>query len=157
MKRLVVVGLLALALPARADAPTPTARCTLRIIEARHDGGGIDPQIVSLKPFFEREPFDDWKSFKLLKTKTTLLAPHASDTEALPNAHTATLTYVEHLLGPDGKHRVKLQLEILHGARKDLNTVFTLDEGKPLPVALQKKQTAATEMLILGISCEIPH
>ena len=146
-----------LAAPVAARADEPSARCTLRVIDARHDGSGVDPKISTLKPYLEREPFDDWKSFKLVKTKTTNLAPHGSDTEVLPNDHTATLTYVEHLMSPEGKHRVKLRLELQHGTRKGLTTTFTLDEGQPLPIALQKKQTQATEMLILGISCELPH
>lgn len=148
-------SLLTVVSAARADEPN--AKCSLRVIKAHHDGAFVDPRITQLRPFLEREPFDDWKNFKLLSAKDMVLSPKGSDTEALPNGRTATFTYVEHQLGPDGKHRVKLRLEIDHGTKKETNLVFTLDEGGTFLQAAQKKQTKDTEMLILGLSCEIPH
>ncbi len=142
---------------ARAFADEPDAKCSVRIIDAKHDGPFLDPNITVLRPFLEREPFDDWKNFKLVTAKEFALAIKASHSEMLPNGRKATITYVGHLLNPQGKHRVKLQLEIDHGAKKEVNTQLTLDEGGVFLQAAQKKLTKETEMLILGISCEIPH
>jgi hypothetical protein len=155
---LVVLAAAAASGAARAD-DEPTARCSLRIIRARHDDGEwLDPQIKLLRPYLEQEPFDDWKQFKLLKVKEATLAPHASDTEVLPNGRNATFTYVGHQLSPEGKHRVRMRLEIAQADRKELmKTEFFVDEGKPFLYALQRKPTAQSEMLILGISCELPH
>ncbi|HZS39034.1 MAG TPA: hypothetical protein VFF06_19520 [Polyangia bacterium] len=146
-----------LAASAMARAEEPTAKCSLRIIMAQHDAPFVDPQITKLRPYLEREPFDDWKHFKLVNAKEMSLQPKGSDSEKLPNGRTATITYVEHVMTAQGKHRVKLRLEIDHGAKKELNTQLVLDEGGVFLQAAQKKQTKETEMLILGISCEIPH
>jgi hypothetical protein len=142
---------------AAARADEPTAKCSLRIIQAEHDGAYIDPAITLLRPYLEREPFDDWKHFKLVEHKELTLNIKGSGGALLPNGRKVTLTYVEHVLNPQGKHRVKLRLEIDNGAKKELNTQLTLDEGGVFLQAAQKKLTKETEMLILGISCEIPH
>jgi hypothetical protein len=141
----------------RALAGEPDAKCSMRIIDAKHDGAFLDPNITVLRPYLEREPFDDWKNFKLVTAKDVSLALKSSHSEMLPNGRKATITYVGHLLNSQGKHRVKLLLEIDHGDKKEVNTQLILDEGGVFLQAAQKKQTKETEMLILGISCEIPH
>ncbi len=141
---------------ARADEDAK-AKCSLRVIQATHDGAQhIDPEITKLRPWLEREPFDDWKNFKLVRARELLLAPKASDSEMLPNGRKATVTYVDHLL-EKGKHRVRLKLLIEQGATKEFNTTFVLDEGGTFVHVAQKKVVPATEMVIVGLSCEIPH
>jgi hypothetical protein len=156
--RLLVLAVLATTLTAEhARAGEPDARCPVRIIEATHDGVYLDPKITELKPFLEHEPYDDWKSFKLISAREFMLSLKAQDSEMLPDGSKATVTYVGHLLTPQGKHRVKLRLVIERRSMKVVDTLFALDQGGVFLQVAQKKQTKATEMLILGISCEIPH
>ena len=160
MRSALALAALATLLAGAARAEEPTAKCSLRVILAKHEGGEyIDPAITKLRPFLEREPFDDWKHFTLSSAQEVTLAPHATVTGDLPNNRKAIVTYVEHLLSPTGKHRVKLRLQIERTGKSDpdTNLVFVLDEGGTFLQALQKKQTKDTEMTILGVSCEIPH
>jgi hypothetical protein len=141
---------------ARADGD-PVAQCSLRVIQAHHDGErSMDPAITKLRPWLEREPFDDWKKFELVHSKEMTLHRGGSDSEVLPNGKKATVTYVEHLHEKD-KHRVRIRFTLENGPKKEFDIFYILDEGGTYVHAAQKKQTQATEMIILGVSCEIPH
>lgn len=134
------------------------ARCAVRVVHALHEGPGavqgIDPRIAELRAPLEKAPFTAWKQFKLLDEKTLELVPKGSANFALPNGKEGTLTYVDHLLGSGGKHRLRLRLAIHDGPREPVNTVFVLDEGG---VVLQAGQHYQKGLLILGIRCEIKH
>jgi hypothetical protein len=147
----VAVGVAA---PAHADPPR--AKCMLRTIQAvpAGDGPSIDPRITRLKPYLEKAPFTAWKKFDLLDSKELELAPAGTGATTLPNGNHASLTYVDHVMTPQGKHRLRLRLEIDHGAKKELNTTFVLDEGG---VVLQAGQKHGGALLILGVTCEIPN
>lgn len=154
---LVLVALASWARAAVADENTnmePTARCAVRIIQGSHEGQGIDPKITRLRPYLEKDPFTAWKNFQLLEQKDLTVPPKATQTFALPNGKQAALTYVDHVLRPDGKHRLRLRLEVEKGAKKLLDTTFVLDEGG---MVLQAGQAHHAGMLILAFSCEIPH
>jgi hypothetical protein len=135
---------------ARADE-APTAKCAVRLIHAQHDEGGIDPRITLLRPYLQKEPFTAWKSFKLVYEQDVTVAPESTVTFPVPRDKQGELTYVEHLMTPEGKHRLRLRLAITHGERRVLNTTFVLDEGGVLLHAGQKHENG---MLILGVSCE---
>jgi hypothetical protein len=150
---LIAVGTFVTGGAAVADAP-PKANCDVRMIQASHDGSGIDERITRLRPYLEKAPFTAWKKFQLLGNKELVLAPETNEKFELPNGNSASLTYVEHVMSPKGKHRLRLKLEIDHGDKKEVNTTFVLDEGG---VVLQAGQKIGGGMLILGVSCEIPH
>jgi hypothetical protein len=148
-------------LSARARADEPLAECAVRLIEAdpEADSPGastpfIDPKITNLKEYLTKAPFTSWKQFKLVDEKHLRLGPHAAEEFSLPNGRQASITYVDHLLREDHKHRLRLRLTIHHGPKQVLDTVFVLDEGG---VVLQAGQKCQKGRLILGISCEIPH
>jgi hypothetical protein len=139
--RIVPAGLLAFALvaapPALADeappvagntAVAPPARCTLKVIEASEKPGGIDPQIVRLRPYLQKPPFSHWHSFKLLSQKEHEIAPGGTVMYPVPNGHEATATYTRHQLEPNGKHRVNGVFRV-RGQRTAMKMEFTLDEG----------------------------
>jgi hypothetical protein len=135
----------------RAGADEPPAKCSVRIIQALHDGAeGIDPKISLLRPYLQKAPFTAWNSFKLLDDKEIVLAPRSASTFELPNGRQATLTYVGHLL-VDGKHRLRLQLGIAEQQKRVLHTTFVLNEGGVVMEAGQRFQGG---LLILGISCQ---
>jgi hypothetical protein len=134
----------------RAAAEEPPARCSVRIIQALHEGDGIDPRINLLRPYLQKGPFIAWKSFKLLDEQELTVPLHSASTFALPNGRQATLTFVGHLLA-DGKHRLRLQLGIGDQHKKVLHTTFVLDEGGVVMEAGQRYQNG---LLILGISCQ---
>jgi hypothetical protein len=139
--------------PAAAETP-PKANCAVRMIQASHEGSGIDTRITRLRPYLEKAPFTAWKKFELLGEKDLALAPGGTDKFDLPNGNAASLTYVDHVMSPQGKHRLRLKLEIDHGEKKEVNTTFVLDEGG---VVLQAGQKIGKGMLILGVSCDIPN
>jgi hypothetical protein len=149
-----VVLALALGLAVPASAESPKATCMLRSIQASPTGEGIDPRLTRLKPYLEKAPFTAWKKFDLMDEKELTLAPASSGQTTLPNGNHASLTYVDHVMSPQGKHRLRLRLEIDHGDKKELNTTFVLDEGG---VVLQAGQKHGGALLILGVSCEIPN
>jgi len=143
--------------PAFADQPAGElhAKCFVRMIKASHDaGGGIDPKITRLRPYLEKAPFTAWKSFSLVDEKDMTVAPNTTDRFQLPNGKQASLSYVDHVLSPQGKHRLRLKLEIDKEAKKEIDTTFVLDEGGVVFTAGQKY---AGGMLILGVSCDIPN
>jgi hypothetical protein len=130
------------------------AKCFVRMIQASHDGHGVDPKITRLRPYLEKPPFTAWKHFQLIDEKDMTVAPNTTDRFTLPNGKQASLTYVDHVLSPEGKHRLRLRLEIEDAAKKVLNTTFVLDEGG---VVLQAGQKHGGGLLILGFSCDIPN
>ena len=130
------------------------ADCSVRMIQGTHEGSGVDPKITRLRPYLEKAPFTAWKHFTLVGEKDLTLEPSATDKFDLPNGKKASLTYVDHVLTPEKKHRVRLRLEVEDGARKVLNTTFVLDEGG---VMLQAGQKLGKDLLILGFSCDIPN
>jgi hypothetical protein len=142
---------------ARADepaAPKSKAKCVVMIIHALPDGQGVqamDPKIDSLKPYLEKGPFTAWKRFSLLDEKSFDVSTNDTDRFTLPNGKQVAITYVDHVKREDGKHRLRLRLEIEDGPRKLLNTVFVLDEGG---VVLSAGQKHLNGLLILGIRCE---
>jgi hypothetical protein len=162
-------------LAAPAFAQSTAAHCTVRIIHALEnaepaaqgasaaapaEGSGhshvakIDPKIVRLRPYLSKPPFTSWHEFVFLEEKALELAPKVAQTFTLPNGKPASLTYVEHLPAPAGKHRVRLQLQIGEPAKPALNTVFVVDEGG---VVLQAGQHFKKGLLVLGTSCEEAH
>jgi hypothetical protein len=152
---LVLLGAGLVSLPAAAHPDDePVANCEVRIIHALHEGEGIDARITKLRPYLEKAPFTAWKQFKLLEDKDLPLAPHATDKFRLPNGKEGSLTYVDHLLREDRKHRLRLRLAIHDGAKEVMNTVFVLDEGG---VVVQAGQHYQRGLLILGVSCAIDH
>jgi hypothetical protein len=130
------------------------ADCSVRMIQASHEPASVDPKITRLRPYLEKAPFIAWKHFTLVGEKDVKLEPSATDKFDLPNGKKASLTYVDHVLTPEKKHRVRLRLEVEDGARKVLNTTFVLDEGG---VMLQAGQKLGKDLLILGFSCDIPN
>jgi len=137
-----------------AVAEEPTAQCSVRIIQGSKEGQGIDPKITRLRPYLEKDPFTAWKNFTMLEQKELTVPPNSTEKFSLPNGKEASLTYVEHVLRHDGKHRLRLRLEVEKGGKKQLNTTFVLDEGG---IVLQAGQAHHAMMLILAFSCEIPH
>jgi hypothetical protein len=158
------VASLLLAGPQRARADDPAAVCTVRVVKALHSAEApagahnpaplIDPRLEPLKPYLEKAPFTSWHEFKLLEEKPLHLQPHGTARFMLPNGRQVTLTYVDHLLREDNKHRLRLQLGIHKGDRQVLNTTFVVDEGG---VVVQAGQQFQKCLLILGISCDISH
>jgi hypothetical protein len=142
---------------ARADEQ-PLARCSVRIVHALHEldatAPAIDPRLTRLRPYLDKPPFTAWKQFKLLDDKQLPLPPRQTDRFDLPNGKVGSLTYVDHLLTDDKRHRLRLRLQIHDGARTLVNTVFVLDEGG---VVVQAGQHFQKGLLILGVSCEIDH
>lgn len=145
---------------ARADDPSPKAKakCVVMIIHALPDAQGgqgpnpkIDPKIDSLRPYLEKGPFTAWKRFSLLEEKSFDVSTSDTDRFSLPNGKQVTITYIDHVRREDGKHRLRLRLEIEDGPKKLLNTVFVLDEGG---VVLSAGQKHLGGLLILGIRCE---
>jgi hypothetical protein len=141
-----------------ARAEEPHATCYVRMIQASHEGSGIDPKITRLRPYLEQAPFTAWKKFTLLDEKDMTLAPASTDKFTLPNGKQASLTYVDHVFTADKKHRLRLRLEVTdpakEGGKKILNTTFVLDEGG---VVLQAGWKHQNMLLILGFSCDIPN
>jgi hypothetical protein len=148
-----VGGLLA-ARPATADELH--AKCFVRMIQASHEAGGVDPKITRLRSYLEKPPFTAWKKFTLVDEKDMMVAPNTTDHFDLPNGKKASLTYVDHVLTPEKKHRLRLRLEITDGkgSEKFLNTTFVLDEGA---VFLQAGQKLGSGLLVLGFSCDVPN
>jgi hypothetical protein len=154
-RRLAMVVALGGAFAARsATADEPHAKCSVRMIQAWHEGGGVDPKITWMRPYLEKPPFTAWKKFKLVDEKELTVAPTTTQKFDLPNGKKASLTYVDHVLTPEKKHRLRLRLEVDDGERKVLNTTFVLDEGA---VLLQAGQKLGKELLILGFTCDVPN
>ena len=151
--------LIALSLAGTAHAQTPAgphATCFVREILATHEGkpGSIDPKITRLRPYFQKAPFTAWNSFHYIDEKDMAIGPGSTDKFDLVNGKHASLTYVDHVLNPAGKHRLRLRLQIDEGAKKFLDTTFVLDEGG---VVLQAGQKHGGGVLVLGFSCDIPN
>jgi hypothetical protein len=152
MRSLILASLLVWG-SARADEVP--AHCAVRVIQALPHGSGFDARITRLRKQLEQPPFTAWHHFKLLGEENLTVALHESGAFVLPNGKPASVTYVEHVERPDGKHRLRMRLEI-EGRQgqamppKDLSTVFVLDEGG---VVLQAGQKYQEGILILGISC----
>jgi len=138
-------------LSASAFADEPNAKCKVHIIHALHDEAKSqnDPRLDKLRPYLQTA-FAGYKHFQLLELKDLELHPNTTGKLTLPNGKTASLTYVEHLMR-NGKHRVRMKLEIESGPTKLLDTTFTLDEGG---VVLNAGQRHGAGMLVLGVSCE---
>jgi hypothetical protein len=151
----VLVGAVALALVSlvapRAARADESANCTVTIIHALHEEGGIDPKITRLRKLLETDSFAAFKSFQLLEEKKLQVKVSGSDRIALPNGKQATLTYLEHLKQADGRTRLRLKLEIEDGGKKLLSTTIGLEEGKPFVQAGQKHGKG---LLVLGFACE---
>jgi hypothetical protein len=146
---------LALALAVLAAAPRARAeeevdaRCTLRVIHALPEEGGVDPQLAPLRARLLRPPFLFWKSFRLLSAQEKLLKPASTVEYQLPDGRKATLLYAEHALGPRGRHVVRGSFH-LEGARSTARTMFALDEGGSFLVAGAKHQGG---IIIYAVSC----
>jgi len=143
------VLMIAVGLAAGARAQEP-ARCKVQMVQALADGGGVDPRLERLKPYFQKPPFTAWKKFTLLEEKTFEVKPGAPASFALPSGRQAQLTYVDHVLREGGKHRLRLKLAIDDGAKRLLETVIVLDEGG---VFLEAGQKLAAGLLVLAFSC----
>jgi hypothetical protein len=151
--RWVLAGLvLALGAPTRADEPPPTAKCEVRVIQASNQGEGIDPQITRLRGYLTRAPFTAWKHFKLADSRELTVEPRAAATFPMPNGREGTLTYVDHMLRPDGKHRLRLELGVHEGDKPLMHTTFVLDEGGVVLHAAHRH--AKDGVMILAVSCE---
>ena len=140
------------------------AKCTLRVIHALNEpqpsptstptptpAPTIDPRITRLRPYFEKAPFTAWRKFQLLDTKEFTLTNASTQSFDLPNHKKASITYTDHMLRPDGKHRLRLKMGITHGEKQIMQTTFVLDEGG---VVLEVGQKYQNGILVLGISCE---
>jgi hypothetical protein len=155
---LLACALAALPAVARADDDQPWWHCTVRVIHAIAAEAGkaptavkLDPKIEKMRPLLSKAPFTAWGEFALLDEKPLDLKLKAPQSFQLPNGKTASLTFIEHLRGQDGRaHRVRVQLQIGNPARPALNTVFVVDEGG---VVLQAGQPFKNGVLILGTSC----
>jgi hypothetical protein len=148
---LATLGLIALATPARAD-DGPPALCGARVIQATNDGEGVDPRIERVKPYLVHPPFTSWKKFVLLSSHDLRVEPHQSGSFDLPNGKKGVLTYVDHLLSGQGKHRLRLRLEVVDGPKRVLDTTFVLDEGG---VVLQAGHEHQGHLRILAVFCDI--
>ncbi len=127
------------------------AKCTLREIQASHDEpANIDPQITRLRLYFEKAPFNAWKQFHLLTTKEFTLQDEKSQSIDLANGRKAEVTYTDHMTRADGKHRLRLRVQVTHGEKRVMDTTFVLDEGGVMLQAVQGK----THLLVLAVSCE---
>jgi hypothetical protein len=163
----------ALIAPRVARAADEPAHCTVRIVhaldqveppgskpepDANHDGAPdpkIDPKIDRLRPYLLQRPFTAWREFVLLDKRDIELKMKQPQAFPLPNGKTATVTFVDHLPDQAGHHhRVRVQLQIGDGKRRDLNTVFIVDEGS---FVLQAGQPFKQGMLVLATSCEQTH
>ncbi len=136
-----------------AVADEPAARCKVHVIHALHDDGKAppDPRLDKLRPYFA-SAFAGYNHFVLLELKELDLKQSGSGKLALPNGKTASLTYVDHLMR-NGKHRVRMQLEIETNDKQSklINTTLTVDEGG---VVFNAGQRHGAGMLVLGVSCE---
>ena len=132
---------------ARADA---TARCRIRSIEAQPSGGGIDGGLADLRAQLSNPPFTQWKSFKLLADHNLTLSPGGTSSFQLPDGREGLVKYIQHLQPQNGRHRVRLHLEVKKGAESQLSTTFVLDEGGTVLVAGHPHGNGIT---ILGVSC----
>jgi hypothetical protein len=132
-----------------ADAPT---RCMVRLIHALRDGEGIDPQIVKLRPYLQKDAFASFKRFVLLDKREFALQPKLAERLPLPNGKEASLTYLEMVDRNDGKRRLRMRLEIVTPgqAQRLLDTTFLLEDGG---VVMQAGQKHDSGQLILGVSC----
>ncbi|HEX9102900.1 MAG TPA: hypothetical protein VF997_11890 [Polyangia bacterium] len=142
---------------AAGSARAESAQCDVPIIHALRNGDDgkapqIDPAINRLKPYLQRAPFTAWGEFKLLDRKDLTIPVNGQSSFVLPNGREATLSFVEHSVGPDD-HRMRLKLVIddKHKKGKMLDTTFVLDEGG---VVLQVGQKYEGGILILGVSCK---
>ena len=148
---LVGAALVLCAAAARADEPpAPPARCTLRVIHALPQPGGIDPRLPHLRWRLSRPPFSDWHTFKLMSEEQKEIAPTGKVDYPLPDGRHAELVYAEHALGPNGRHIVRGSLTIA-GPKSHARTMFALDEGGVLLVADARHQGG---ILIYALSCK---
>jgi hypothetical protein len=147
MRAFLCAWALLIAAGARADEP---AHCKISMVHALEGNGGVDPKLERLKPYFEKPPFTSWKQFKLLDEKSLEVKPGAPAEFKLPNGKDGSLTYVDHLLQGQGKHRLRLKLAISDAGKKVLETVIVLDEGG---VFLQAGQKMQQGLLVLAFSC----
>jgi hypothetical protein len=146
----VAISLSALAGAARAeDAPQAPARCTLRVVHALEQAGGVDGKLALLKEKLSRPPFAAWKTFHLLSEEEQELKPGGEAQYALPDGRKATLTYAEHAHG-EKHHQVRGSLK-LEGGKSASRTMFSLDEGGLFLVAGAKH---AGGILIYAVSCK---
>ena len=145
--RSLALALLLLSLPARAD-DQPAARCTLRVVHALPQEGGVDDKLQPLRARLLRAPFREWKTFRLLSAEERELQPTGAVEYPLPEGRKAHLVYSEHAM-EKGKHVVRGTLG-LDGVRSSARTMFSLDEGGVLLVAGQRH---AGGILIYALSC----
>ncbi len=139
-----------LSVNARAEAPTDTARCVLRLIHALPEAGPPDPRLADIhRLHLSKPPFSVWRSFRLLADETRELRPRQQLEFSFPEGQKASLLYTEHLTDPSGKHRVRGTLHV-QGAHSGAGTGFSLDEGGLFMVAGQR---LGKGILIYALSC----
>jgi hypothetical protein len=155
MLRFVVVT--ALLVAGSAGAAGDAAKCKLQVVQALPErekpgaGQEIDPRLDRLKTHFERAPFTAWKRFKLIEERTFDVEPQAPPSLVpLPGGRTAALGFVDHVKRDDGKHRLRLKLDIDAEKKRLLSTVIVLDEGG---VFLEAGLKLDPGLLVLAFSC----
>lgn len=149
---LALLGLCAVPSAAQATeavAGSPAA-CSVHVIHGLHQGDGIDERLSRYRANLERAPFSAWQTFRLLNQTELNIALHATGRFTLPNGKAGALSYIGHVQTAEGKHRLKLRLEVGEAPRKQLSTLFTLDEGGVFFDAGQRFQGG---LLVLCVSC----
>ena len=138
----------------QAQAPAEVeALCTLRVIHALPEPGGLDPRLAPMAARLQRPPFLFWKTFRLLSEQERALRPSSTVEYQLPDGRKATLLYAEHALSPRGRHVVRGSFH-LEGGRTNARTMFSLDEGGSFLVAGPRHQNG---ILIYAITCKTEH
>ena len=147
-KQVFLVAALTVSMSASAEQG---ADCEVRVIQALHQGRGMDPRIDRLRPYLEQPPFTAWSRFVLVDVKRLHLDQGGTGTFKLPNGNEVSLHYLEHVIGKD-THRLRLRMQVQRQNQKALDTTFVLDENG---MVLQAGQRFGSGMLVLGLSCDL--
>jgi len=135
----------------RAQTGDLNASCMVRQILASKAEGGIDPKLAFLKPQLSKEPFNGYRSFKLLAENELTLSGGNPQSLALVTRQTLGLAYKEKLSVAGGKTRMRMQMTLSSGDKKVLDTLYAIDEGGTLLQAGQKYQDGT---FVLAITCK---
>ncbi len=166
MRRLLLLGLLLLGVPAQAGPgpspkteppkpaePGPAVKCTIRSILAQQTPGGIDKRLSFLRRELSKPPFSAYHTLKVLESKDIEILQGGRQQVGLPNGKVLKLTFKERLLGRKDRLRLRMHLSITPPQERRFlpGTLFTIVNRGTLLVAGDKLKDGT---LVVGITCQ---
>jgi len=137
---------LAMMFSAAAFADGTRVHCTVRSVHALKTEGGIDAKLEPLRHILNKDPFSQYKTFRLLEQQERDLQVKIAAEFPLVNGKKLSVTFLERLTDDKGRTRLRFAL-----AYPDLNAQQKVGDGATIPLVVGEHKGG---ILLLATTCK---